>query len=129
MGQVVKQYAQRRVTGVVHRPVQGTLAAAAAVCASGGGTTGNTAYIERLNATFRAALAPLVRRSRAIAHHQSVLTAGMWLVGTAYNFCWEHDSLRLLAVTGEQPRWHQRTPALAAGLTNHRWTMQELLSY
>ena len=63
------------------------------LAASQGGTDINTAYIERLNATFRSALACLVRRGRAIAHTQALLSAGMWLVGVSYNFCWYHASL------------------------------------
>ena len=42
----------------------------------------NTAYIERLNATFRARLAPLVRRSRARVRQVGDAGGGMWLVGT-----------------------------------------------
>jgi hypothetical protein len=89
----------------------------------------NTAYIERLNATFRASLAPLVRRGRAIAHTEAALTAGMWLVGCTYNFCWLHESLRQRAPVGAPWKWQERTPAMAAGLTHHRWTMLELLRY
>ena len=78
----------------------------------------NTAYIERLNATFRARLAPLVRRTRAGAHKRSTLEAGMWLVGSCYNLLWVHRSL------GEK-----HTPAMAARLTDHRWTREELLAF
>jgi hypothetical protein len=86
-GQVIKRYAQRRVVMVVHRIVRGSATAIArALNATGGGTVINTAYIERLNATFVSALAPLARRGRAIAHTEAVLTAGMYLVGCAYNF-------------------------------------------
>src|SRR5206468_3629977 len=53
----------------------------------------NTAYIERLNATFRACLAPLARRCRALARHTLTLHEGMFLVGTVYNFCTPHTSL------------------------------------
>ena len=81
-GQVVKRYARRRVVGVERRVVCGTKQALAAVVATPHPGTGvNTADIERLNATFRASLAPLVRRGRAIAPTETVLTAGMWLVG------------------------------------------------
>ena len=63
LGQVVKRYVQRRVVSVERRVVRGTEAAIAAVLAATHSGTGiNTAYIERLNATFRASLAPLVRR-------------------------------------------------------------------
>jgi transposase-like protein len=128
VGQVVKRYVRRHVVSVEPRVVRGTAEAIAAVLgASGGGTRINTAYIERLNATFRGALAPLVRRSRAIAHTESVLTAGMYLVGSAYNFCWLHEGLRRAAPAGASWRWQERTPAMAAGLTDHRWTMRELL--
>ncbi len=52
----------------------------------------------------------------------------MFLVGTAYNFVWSHDSLRL---PNDRPghKWRERTPAMAAGLTDHPWTMDELLRY
>jgi hypothetical protein len=78
----------------------------------------NTAYIERLQATFRARLAPLARRTRAGAHRRCTLEAGMWLVGGCYNLVWRHCSL------GEE-----RTPAMAAGITDHRWSLEELLAF
>jgi transposase-like protein len=130
LGQMVKRYARRRVVSVERRMIRGTEEAIATVLAATHTGTGiNTAYIERLNATFRASLAPLVRRGRAIAHTEAVLTAGMWLVGCAYNFCWRHESLRIAAPVGACWKWQERTPAMAAGLTNHRWTMQELMGY
>ena len=79
----------------------------------------NTAYIERLNATFRERLAPLARRCRALARQTLTLHEGMFLVGTVYNFCTPHESLNSAQKT---------TPAMAAGITDHRWTMHELLS-
>jgi transposase-like protein len=130
LGQVIKRTAKRRVVSVTTRAVRGTLAAiTATLTATGGGRGINTAYIERLNATFRSRLAPLARRGRAIARTEALLTAGMWLVGSAYNFCWPHDSLRLAAPDGAAHKWRARTPAMAAGLTDHRWTMAELLHY
>ncbi len=130
LGQVIKQYAKRHVTGGGHRVVCGTPASiATALAATHGGTVLNTAYIERLNATFRQHLAPLVRRGRALARTTTVLTAGMYLVGCAYNLCWYHDSLRQAAPSGAPTKWLERTPAMAAGLTDHRWTMTELLHY
>ena len=130
LAQVVKHSAKRHVVGVTRRVVYGTLAGIEAVLtATATGTVINTAYIERLNATFRAHLAPLARRGRAIARTEAALTAGMWLVGTAYNFCWPHDSLRLLAPDAALHKWHQRTPAMAAGLADHPWTIGELLRF
>jgi hypothetical protein len=126
-GQVVQRYVQRRVVSVERRIGRGTETAIAAVLAATPSGPGiNTAYIERLNATFRASLAPLGRRGRAIAHTETVLTSGMWLVGCADNCCWLHDSLRVAAPAGACWKWQERTPARAAGLTNHRWTMRDL---
>lgn len=91
LDQVVKRYVQRRVGSAERCVVRGTVESIAAVLAATGRGTGiNTAYIERLNATFRASLTPLVRRGCASthAHTQAVLAAGMSsLVGCAYNFC------------------------------------------
>jgi transposase-like protein len=130
IGQVIKQYAKRRVKGVRRRIVQGSQAAIRAVLeATGTGTDINTSYIERLNATFRSSLACLVRRGRAIAHTEVMLNASMWLVGCCYNFCWSHDSLREQALSGARLKWNERTPAMAAGLSDHQWTIAELLTY
>ncbi len=128
IGQVIKRYRSRRVVGVTRRVARGSAEAVAAVLARTGTGTGiNTAYIERLNATFRARWAPLVRRGRALVREPSV-AAGMWLVGCAYNFCWEHDSLRARAPAGSVRPWAGRTPAMAAGLTGHRWELREVLA-
>ena len=126
LGQAVKQYAYRRVVGVVHRAAVGTPEAIeAALGATGSGKVINTAYIERLNATFRARLVGLVRRTRCLARRHRRLEAGMWLVGVSYNLCTPHQSLRVEASSG----WQERTPAMATGLTDHVWSTEELLSY
>src|SRR3954466_858933 len=128
--QVIKHSAKRHVVGVTRRVVRGTLDGIEAVLmATATGTVINTAYIERLNATFRSHLAPLTRRSRAIARTEAALTAGMWLVGTAYNFCRPHDSLRPLAPDQAPRKWLHRTPAMAAGLADHAWSPDELLRF
>jgi hypothetical protein len=130
VGQVIKQYAKRRLVAVEQRIVQGSASALQQVLArTGGGTQINTAFIERLNATFRARLVMLVRRGRALARTDAALRAGMNLVGCAYNFCTFHESLRLPALSRTGRKWIERTPAMAAGLTPVRWSMIELLSY
>jgi len=129
LGQVIKHRAGRRLTGVARRLVRGTEAAIAAVLAATGTGTGiNTAYIERPNATFRGALDPPTRRGRAIARRADALTAGMYPVGCAHNFCWSHDGLRVATGPESCRRWRERTPAMAAGLTDRRWAMREWLS-
>jgi transposase-like protein len=130
IGQVVKQYAGRRnrrgpwrVTGVVRRVVVGTWDAAGELLAQTqeAGVL-NTAYIERLNATFRQHLASLGRRSRHLARRQTTLRRGMFLVGSVYNFCTYQQSLTA-------PTGGRRTPARADGVTDHRWSIAELLEY
>jgi len=90
----------------------------------------NTAFIERLNATFRQCLNSLTRRTRTLARRSETLVAGMYLVGCFYNFCEFHHSLRLkLSVGSFGYHWVQRTPALAAGLTDHLWPPAELFAF
>jgi hypothetical protein len=131
LGQVVKRYQGKRVVDITRRMAQGCLEAAQALLQkSHGGTKLNTAFIERLNATFRSRLAVLVRRSRALIRHPQTLEALMYLMGSVYNFCTEHKSLRLKLWVGSHGfRWVRRTPALAAGLTDHIWTVKELLLF
>jgi hypothetical protein len=129
IAQVVKQYAGHRVVGVVRRVAYGAAAAIPTLLqrTQGGGVI-NTAYIERLNATFRARLAALVRRGRTAARHHDTLHAGMFLIGTVYNFCTYHHSLRIeLWLPRGQRRWLRRTPACAAGITDRCWSVTELL--
>jgi len=90
----------------------------------------NTAFIERLNATFRQRIHSLTRRTRTLAQRAETLLAGMYIVGCFYNFCDFHHSLRLkLSVGSSGYRWVQRTPAIASGLTDHQWTPTELLNF
>ncbi|MBF6571823.1 MAG: IS1 family transposase [Candidatus Binataceae bacterium] len=115
IGQVVKQRADGHVVGVTRRLAQGTRRWAHRLLGDG---TIQTAYIERLNGTFRARLASLARRTRGLGRTMARLEGGMWLVGTAYNFCTPHRSLA-----------RGQTPAMAAGITDHVWSMDELLHY
>ncbi len=90
----------------------------------------NTAYIERLNATFRQRLAPLARRTRNLAQQKETLQAGMYMVGCFYNFCDNHRSLRQRLWVGEHGyKWVQFTPAMVAGLADNQWTAYELLTF
>jgi transposase-like protein len=131
IGQVVKRYQGKRVVDITRRMAQGCLEKALALLEhSHGGTKLNTAFIERLNATFRSRLAVLVRRSRALVRNPETLEPLMFLMGCIYNFCTEHKSLRLKLWVGSHGfRWVQRSPAIAAGLTDHIWTVKELLLF
>ena len=126
IGQVVKQYEKGHVSGVCHRLIQGTKQQLSALLPKG--QVLNTAYIERLNATFRQRLGSLVRRSRCLLRQTGTLEAGMSLVGCVYNFCTPHKSLRQERGEGGR-KWYLRTPAMAASLTEHIWTVEELVTY
>ena len=90
----------------------------------------NTAFIERLNATFRQRIHSLTRRTRTLAQRAETLAAGMYIVGCFYNFCDFHHSLRLkLSVGSFGYHWVQRTPAIVARLTDHQWTPTELFNF
>jgi len=122
IAQVVKRDERRCVVATERRIVDGTPARVETLRRrSQGGGVSNTAYIERLNATFRARLASLTRRGRALARRTLTLQHGMYLIGTVYNFCTPHESL---CVAGSR-----QTPAMAAGITNHCWTIRELLAF
>lgn len=127
----IVQVVKRRTSAgmdIVRRIVQGheALVMRLLKLSQGGGVI-NTAYIERLNATFRQRLAHLTRRARCLARQTDTLTAGMYVVGCFYNFCDYHQSLRLpLWITERRRHWVQRTPAMAACITDHRWTPDEL---
>ena len=129
--QLLKRRQQGKLT-IERRIVQGSQALVQRLLrTSRGGNEINTAYIERLNAIFRQQLSCLARRSRALTRTPDSLIAGMYLVGTVYNFCTWHESVRLPLYVGHRGRvrWAKRTPAIAAALTDHRWTVAELLMF
>lgn len=121
--QVIKRYAKGHVADVERRIVQGAPTLLARLLwESQGGIVINTAFIERLNATFRQPLTWLTRRTRTLAYRPDTLVHGMYLLGSVYNFCRHHQMLAL-------PDRSPRTPAMAAGLTDHRWSLLELLTF
>jgi hypothetical protein len=131
IGIINKHRQEKRVVQVTREMLQGFLAQAVAVLqATGGGETLNTAFIERFNATMRERLATLTRRCRHASHRIEMVTAGMWLVGTTYNWCLPHRELsrREAKVRGKRGEILM-TPAMASGLTNHIWSLSELLWY
>jgi hypothetical protein len=95
---------------------------------SNGGSQLNTAFIKRINATFRSRLAVLARRSRALLRDPDTLEPLMYLMGYIYNFCTYYKSLRLPSIIGGH-KSIPRTPAITAGLTDHIWTVKELLLF
>src|SRR5207248_2194897 len=68
------------------------------------------------------------RKAYTFSKELSFHEACTWLVVVWYNFGWRVRTLRQ-KVQEDPPRYHDRTPAMAAGLADHAWTMHELLTY
>lgn len=131
--QVVKHRTADRLD-ICRRIVQGSGRQVAELLqVSLGGGQINAAFIEPFNATVRQSLGCMARRTRHLARQKSTLKHGLFRFGTTYNLCTPHDSLRLplFLPNGRhvRHRWVHRTPAMAAGLTDHCWTLQELLCF
>jgi hypothetical protein len=89
----------------------------------------HTAYVERTNLTSRQMNGRLVRKTLSFSKELRFLKAASALEDALYNFTRPVKTLRLEVETpSEYVRWQQRTPALAAGLTAHIWTVKELLT-
>ncbi|MBI2571905.1 MAG: hypothetical protein HYV63_33255 [Candidatus Schekmanbacteria bacterium] len=95
----------------------------------------STALIERLNLTLRRALAPLARKTYSFCKDREQMQRRVTFFQAFYNVARPHQSLRTHLPMEERhrtgaisTRWRQRTPAMAAGLTDHVWTFRELLT-
>lgn len=122
---VIKHTKKKRVVQITRRMTQGTIEQALGLLTqSKGGSVLNTAFIERLNATFRERLATLTRRCRHAAHRLEALETGMYLIGCVYNFCTVHDELSSSKHFGAPT-----TPAMAAGLAVRPWSIKEVLLF
>lgn len=116
--QVVKHRSGYKLKGITRRLVYGSLDQVCELIALSQCGLGlmNTAYIERLNATFRARMPVLARRTRNLAGSLARIEREVFWSGVVYNFCTLHASLGA-------------TPAMAAGLTDHVWSIEELLRF
>ena len=130
--QVDKRREGGRLVEVRRRIIFGSAADIARIIAADGcGTQINTSYIERDNLTSRQSNGRLVRKTLSYSKKEHFLRMHLALEDASYNFVRPHRALRLkLPQRGPHGRtWQQRTPAMAAGLTDHVWTLEELLSY
>jgi hypothetical protein len=88
----------------------------------------NTSFVERYHGMQRQFNARKKRKAYTFSKELGFHEACTWLVVLWYNFGWCVRTLRE-KVQEDPPRYRQRTPAMAAGLTDHAWTMEELLCY
>ena len=133
--QVVKTVRRRRLVRVRHRVVFGTLEAVHAVLAPLGCQI-QTAFIERLNLSMRQHVAAVGRRVTTLCKGEDGLRQQLALYQVYYNFCLPHASVRQPLPqpeptngSGSAKQWQPCTPAMAAGLTDHVWSLRELLLY
>jgi len=90
----------------------------------------NTAYVERHNLTLREENGRLSRKTLAFSKKRRELQHQLDFWRAYANFVRPHRLLRAPAPSGSGPRrWLPRTPAMAAGLATHVWTLDELLRY
>lgn len=133
--QVVKRRVKGRVVEVTQHIVFGHAETIASRLSNLGHTI-NTAFIERVNLTLRAHVPALARKVLSYAKTGMGLAQQVSLTRTYYNFCLPHRALRLplpepipTKGNGSPKCWQPRTPAMAAGVTDHLWTMEELLLF
>jgi len=131
--QVVKSYRRRRIVGVKHRVVFGTLEQVHQVLVACGRKI-NTAFVERLNLDIRQRVAAVGRRVNTLCQGEDGLRHQLTVYHAYYNFCLPHASLRqpllvpeLTNGSGSAKVWRPCTPAMAAGLTDHVWALKEVL--
>jgi len=133
--QVVKSYRRRRIVGVTYRVMFGTLERVQQGLSACGRKI-NTAFVERLNLDIRQRVAAVGRRVNTLCQGEDGLRQQLAVYHVYYNFCLPHASLRqpLLVPeptngSGSTKRWRPCTPAMAAGLTDHVWSLKEVLCY
>ena len=123
---VVKTRRKGRVVKLEYRAVFGSeVAVRAALMTSAVSRAINTAFVERQNGTDRHRNARKGRKTYRFSKDWGFHEAATYFTLYSYNFCWP---VRTLRVKDDRGRWEQRTPAMAAGLTDHVWSMSEWLT-
>ena len=122
---VHKARSKGRVVKVEQRVIFGTAqAVGAALARSASSRAVNTSFIERQNGTDRNRNARKVRKSYCFSKDWSAHQAITYFTMYSYNFCWP---VRTLRFKDEDGTWARRTPAMAAGLADHVWSISEWL--
>lgn len=123
---VHKTRENNRVVAVETRIIYGTKTSIAkALKESTVSTKVNTVFVERHNGTDRHRNSRKVRKTYGFSKDWEVHEAVTYFTMYSYNFCWPVRTLRQRKAKG---RYEQRTPAMAAGLADHIWTMKEWLT-
>lgn len=122
---VRKERKRGRVVSVHRMLVYGTeVQLAAALAASGVSNTINTAFVERYNGTDRSFNSRKVRHTYGFSKERDVHDAASWIGVTAYNFCRFNRGLTVTDAHGVKTH---RTPAMAAGLSDHSLSLTDII--
>lgn len=119
--QMVKQRENGRVTGIKLRVVFGDPTETLALLGQ------STAYIERTHLTMRLFNGRLTRKTLAFSKQLDVYRASVAWEDLVYNLARPVKTLRVRIFGDPKRKWKQRSPAMAANLTDHIWTVKELL--
>jgi hypothetical protein len=132
---VIKTTRRHRLVRGTHRVVFGTLEAVEQVLATCGWQI-NMSFLERLNLTIRQHVAAIGRRVTTLCKGEDGLRQQEALFQVYDNFVLPHTSLRQALAqpeptngSGSATQWRPRTLAMAAGLTDHVWTLREVLLF
>jgi hypothetical protein len=124
---VRKRREKGRVVEVVRTLVFGTLYLLGGLLKrSTASTTINTSFVERNNGTDRHQNSRKRRKTYAFSKDLAMHRAATYFIGYSYNFCWPVRTLRVREAEGP---WQARTPAMAAGLSDHVWNTKEWITY
>jgi IS1 family transposase len=116
-----------RVVAIVTRLVFGTAARrAAALSASAVSRAVHVSFLERQHLTDRHRNARKRRKTYCFSKDWEAHEAATYFTLSSYNFCWPVRTLRTRSPDGS---WQKRTPAMAAGLTDHIWSLAEWLRF
>jgi len=126
-GQVVKYREGGEVADVKKRVVFGDEEEVLSVLKLNGNSI-NTSYIERNNLTVRNGVSRLIRKTIDFSKCLNPLIMHLCLFFAWFNLVKPHDALKIEIVDSKR-RWKQRTPAMAANLTDHIWTLEELFRF
>jgi hypothetical protein len=95
-----------------------------ALCESPCSKSVNTSFVERNNGTARHFNARKQRKTYCFSKRIVEHVAMSWLMLTHDNFCWANRMLRVPTANGPH---RDRSPAMAAGLAGHIWSVRELM--